>query len=34
MFAAYEKDYGKAQAAVLKAIKNAGDKFNATVGKR
>jgi hypothetical protein len=34
IFAAWEKDYGNATKAVLKAIDNAGKKFNATVGKR
>jgi hypothetical protein len=34
IFAAYEKDYGNATKAVLKAIDNAGKTFNATVGKR
>lgn len=34
IFAAWEKDYGKATVAVLKAIDNAGKTFNATVGKR
>jgi hypothetical protein len=34
LYAAWERDYGKATVAVLAAIKNAGDKFNATVGKR
>ena len=34
IFAAWEKDYGKATLAVLKAIDKAGKKFNATVGKR
>ena len=34
IYKAWEKDYGKASKAVLKAIDNAGKKFNATVGKR
>jgi hypothetical protein len=34
IFQAWEKDYGKATLAVVKAIENAGKKFNATVGKR
>lgn len=34
IYKAWEKDYGKATAAVLKAIKNSGAKFNATVGKQ
>jgi hypothetical protein len=34
IYRAWEKDYGKATLAVLKAIKNAGVKFNATVGNR
>jgi hypothetical protein len=34
IYAAWEKDYGKASKAVLQAIDNAAKKFNATVGKR
>jgi len=34
IFPAFELDKGKATVAVLKAIDNAGKKFNATVGKR
>jgi hypothetical protein len=34
LYAAWEKDYGKATLAVVKAIENAGKTFNATVGKR
>jgi hypothetical protein len=34
IYAAFENDKGNATKAVLQAIKNAGDKFNATVGKR
>jgi len=34
IFAAFEKDQGKATLAVVRAIENAGKKFNATVGKR
>jgi hypothetical protein len=34
IYAAWEKDYGKATKAVLQAIDNAGKKLNATVGKR
>lgn len=34
LYAAWENDYGKATLAVVRAIENAGKKFNATVGKR
>lgn len=34
LYKAWDKDYGKATLAVLRAIKNAGDKFNATAGSR
>jgi hypothetical protein len=34
IYKAWEKDYGKATVAILKAIKNAGNKFNSTVGNR
>ena len=34
IYKAWEKDYGNATKAVLKAIDNAGKTFNATVGKR
>jgi hypothetical protein len=34
IFPAFELDKGKATVAVIKAIENAGKKFNATVGKR
>jgi hypothetical protein len=34
IYKAWENDKGKATLAVVRAIENAGKKFNATVGKR